>query len=139
MSWQDELRDAIAAIPLALEQVRSELSAGLGEYHNGLRLQGARAVTVGAGGRDLASAGSGRLVGWSLRATGGEVVVTLRDGRDDSGDPLAVLELDGAALGPACCSTQWIGPGGVSFVEGLYLDAAGAGTLTGSVWLGAVD
>lgn len=134
MSLQDDLRDAIASIPLALERVQAELRVGLGEFHNGLRLQGARHVAVGAGGRALASAGSGRLVGWSLRAAGGAVTVTLRDGRDASGDVLAVLELaDGAT------DTQWLGPGGVSFVEGLYVETDGDGALTGAAWLGAVD
>lgn len=141
MSWQDELRSQIAALALTLERTTSELAVGLGEFHNGLRLKGARSVQVGAGGRTLAYAGSGRLVGWSLQAQGGLAEVRLLDGRDASGDLLAVLTLadDTAALPTS--HAQWLGPGGVSFTEGLYVevDPDSDGALVGSVWLGAVD
>lgn len=132
MSWQDDLKDAIASIPLSLDRMRSELSVGLGEFQNGIRLRGARNIPVGTGVRQLAYAGTGRLVGWSLRATDA-ITVTVHDGRDASGDTLAVLDL------AAGTDTQWFGPGGISFVEGLYVDIDGDAELTGSVWVGAVD
>ena len=141
MSWQDELLKAVGGIPVALEQMRAEMAVGLGEFHNGLRLQGARATSVGAGGRTLVSAGAGRLVGWSLRAVAGMVTVNLRDGRDASGDLLATIELADDSADLPTASTQWFGPGGVSFVEGLYVEveAGSDGTLIGAVYTGAKD
>lgn len=134
MTLYDEVAEAIGRIPLELDRVRSELSTGLAQFHNSQRLTGARYVPVGAGGRTLASAGAGRLVGWSVRAIGGAVSVTLRDARADDGEVLAVLELAAGAS-----QTDWFGPGGISFVEGLRVTATGAGALEGAVWLGAVD
>lgn len=134
MNIPDEVAQALTALPMLLEKQRTELALGLQTFHNGLRLQGARPVQVGTGGRALAQAGAGRLVGWSLRAVAGAVSVTLRDSRDESGDVLAVVEL------PAGTSaSQWAGPGGVSFGEGVRVVATGAGTLEGTLWIGAVD
>ena len=82
----------------------------------------------------LVWAGPGRLVGWSLTATTNDVTVTLRDSRDTTGDPIATIVVKAGSD-----AQQWAGPGGVSFGEGLYADVSGAGTLTGAVWLGAVD
>lgn len=134
MTWQDELVNTLASIPLELERARAEISAGLAEFHNGNRVSGARYVPVGAGGRTLVCAGPGRLVGWSVRAVGGPVSLTLRDSRDDAGDVLAVLELVAGAS-----SSKWFGPAGISFGEGLRVTVSGAGSLEGAVWLGAVD
>lgn len=132
MSIQTTLAEAIARMLLAQEQLRTELASGLQQFHNGQRLQGARAVDVGPTGRGpLVWGGDGRLVGWSLRATGDDpVVVHLTTG---AGDVLAVLEV-------AASSTQWFGPGGVSFADGLRLEVIGAaGDLAGAVYVGAVD
>lgn len=137
MKFEDKIAAAIAAIPLELERVRDELTEGLQQFHNGVPLQGARYVPVGATGRTMAWGGSGRLVGWSLRATGGPVTVVIRDARNlDSGDPFAYIELTDASS-----SNLWFGPGGISFVEGLYVQqvAPGAGVVQGAVYLGAVD
>jgi hypothetical protein len=136
MSWQDDLTQAIAQIPLAIEQNRTELATGVAQFQNGIRLQGARYQPVGAsqGGRNLPWAGQGRLVGWSLRATGGAVSVDLRDSRDDAGDTIATIDL---AAGSS--QTIWLGPGGISIVEGLRVVPSGAGVLTGAVYIGAVD
>ena len=134
MTWQDDLAQVVAQIPIELERVRTELATGLQQFQNGTRLQGARYVPVGSGGRNLAWAGQGRLVGWSLRATGGAVSVDLHDSRDDSGDTIVTIDL---ATGTS--QTIWLGPGGVSLVEGLRVVPSGAGVLTGSVFIGAVD
>lgn len=133
MNIPDKLAEAIAAIPLALEEFRSEMASGLAEYHNGVRLRGSRYVSAP---RSLVWGGPGRLVGWSVRAVGGAAVVNLRDGHDVGGDIIATISLtaDGAA--------QTITfPGGVSFVEALFaeLPATNVGTITGAYWLGAVD
>jgi hypothetical protein len=122
---------ALLAIPMELQRITSELQAGMAEFHNGTRLTAARYVDVG---RRLAWGGAGRLVGWSVRAEGGAVTLTLRNGRDDSGEIMAVVQLD--AANPA---TVWLGPGGVAFGEALYLDVTGPGQLVGAVWIGAVD
>lgn len=135
MIRDDKILAAIAAIPLELERVRAELTTGLAEFHNGAQLRAARPVQVGAtGSTALAWVGAGRLVGWSIRATGGAVTVVLRDARDASGDILAAIEL---AAGAA--ETVWLGPGGVSFAEAVYVQTAGAGIIQGAVYLGAVD
>lgn len=132
MSIHDDVLEAIGRIPLEFEKIRTELSEGVQQYANAVRLRGARAVPVGPAGRPLVWAGPGRLVGWSVHATGGAVTVVLRDGRDGSGDAIAAIELTAGA------SSTTPAPG-VSFTEGLFAVVTGAGTLEGSVWLGAVD
>jgi hypothetical protein len=131
---EDKVAAAIAAIPLELERVRDELTEGLQQFHNGVPLQGARYVPVGIGGRTMAWGGSGRVLGWSLRATGGPVTVALCDGHDTNADPFMYVDLaDGVA------SNAWFGTTGISFVEALFVQALGAGVMQGSVFLGAVD
>lgn len=131
MFGTENLQAAILALPMELQRITSELRAGLAEFHNGTRITGARYVGVT---RRLAWGGSGRLVGWSVQAVDGPVRCVLHDGRDASGDVLAIVDLVDTES-----DCQWFGPGGVAFGEALYLDVTGAGTLTGSVWLGAVD
>ena len=131
MKLEAQLLANLAAIPLELEHVRGTLAAGLAESVEGNRLTGARPVVAG---RPLVWGGSGRLVGWSLRATGGPVTVTLRDSHDATGDIVAVVNI-------ADATSQSFGvPGaGVSFGEALNATASGAGVLEGAWWLGAVD
>lgn len=134
MGWVEEKIEHLAStVALEGERTRLELSAGLAESVRGLRIDGAlpRPARVNA----MQYSSGGRLVGWSLIATGGPVRVFLRDGNDSSGDVVAVIDLlDGEN------QTQWVGPGGISFVDGLYADAPiTTGALTGSVWIGAVD
>jgi hypothetical protein len=131
MLFGENIQAALLAIPMELQRITHELQAGLAEFHNGTRLTAARYVPTT---RALAWGGSGRLVGWSVRATGGPVTVLLRDGRDSSGDVLAVIDLvDGEH------ETVSIGAGGIAFPEALFLDRSGAGVLDGAVWIGAVD
>jgi hypothetical protein len=125
--------DETAAALAELAKWTAGLQSGLQQFINGNRLTAHRPVP--AGGRRLAWASQGRLVGWSVRATGGAVLVLLRDGREDGqGDVLAVLDLaDGQT------ETVSLGVPGVAFGEALYLERTGAGQLTGSLYLGAVD
>jgi hypothetical protein len=132
MKSNGDIVAAIQSIPLELERVRSQFEASLAHFHNGVRLDAARYLP--ADGRTLAHAGQGRLVGWSVQAVGGSVTLVLRDGRDETADALAVVSL---STGES--QTQWFGPGGISVTEALFLDRTGAGTLVGSVLLGAVD
>lgn len=133
-NWAGEIAQQITHQALELEHLRTDLAAGLQSFKDGIRLRGARPVDVGPTGTKAASRGTGRLVGWSLAATGGDVLVTLRDDRGEGGDTLAVI-----ALSEGTSESTWLGPGGVSYGEGVNVVVAGDGTLEGAVWLGAVD
>jgi hypothetical protein len=140
MGWQDELNETIGRIPLAFEQLRTELQVGLTQFHNGARLRGARSKPVGTGGTPMVWAGPGRLVGWSVHNTGaGAASIVLHDSRDPSGEIVAVIDLASPAAwnGMGSSDSLWAGEGGVSFGEGLF--ATIVGTVEGAVWVGAVD
>jgi hypothetical protein len=124
---------AQVAMYMRLEQLLNELSAGLSESHNARPVDAARYLP--AGGRKLAWGAPGRLVGWSVHAVDGPVTVYLRDGRDESSEEFAIVDLVEGET-----NAQWFGPGGVAFTEALYAhQAAGGGRLVGSWWIGAVD
>jgi hypothetical protein len=127
--------EAIAArTQMAVEGMHAELSAGLAQFQAGLRIDGARYVNPGRG---MLTNGRARLVGWSLRATGGAVAATLHNGTDATGDVVAVLDLDPAAGRPSQTVTL-TGPG-ISCPAGLFIAVSGPGQLVGAVHLGAVD
>lgn len=127
----ENLAAAMVAVPMELERIRAELQAGLAQTHNGRTITGARYLP--AGGRERAWGGPGRLVGWSVRAAGGAVGLTLRDGFHDNADVVAVIDV------PAGESRTVHLGSGVSFGEGLKLERTGAGTAEGAVFIGAVD
>lgn len=129
------LEAAVAGTQMAVEQMHSELQAGLTQFIGGQVVDGARYVDVSS--RDVAQNGRSRLVGWSLRAKGGAVAVTLRHGTNSSGDIVAVIDLDPAA-GRVSQTHSLTGPG-VSCPNGLFVERSGAGTIEGAVHLGAVD
>ncbi len=134
---EERLTQLVAELPLALERAVSQAAAEVQLTHQAVPLQGARYVAVGAtGAASLAWAGAGRLLGWSLRATGGPVTVVLRDSRALSGEALAYVELDQDAS-----ETIWLGPSGVSFIEGVFVQAVapGDGVIQGALYLGAAD
>lgn len=133
MSTTDRIADRLGELfALQGDRIRDEIRAGLQETSNALRLRGARNRPLYPDA--LVWGGPGRLVGWSIRATGGAVSVTLHDGRDTAGEVLAVIDV------PAGESTQGALPGGgVSITEALYADVSGAGAVQGSIYLGAVD
>ena len=133
MKLDEEIRNHLAAIPLEIDRVRTSLAAGLQNYTNAVRLQGARYVGAGASGAPLIWAAAGRLVGWSLSSAGAPCVVTLTDSRNGTGNTVAKITI------PADTSKEIFLGGGISFTDGLYLSATGAGVLDGAVWLGAVD
>lgn len=127
----DKIDEKVTNALLASERHMAEIAVGLAAFQNGHRITAARSLPVNVA---RAWGGSGRVVGWSVKATGGPVTVYLRDSRDVEGQVLAVIDLtDGQH------ETVSLAPGGVSFGEGLFLDKTGAGTLAGAVWLGAVD
>jgi hypothetical protein len=111
------------------ELSRAALESGLAETRNSLRVTGARNRPIYS--NTVAWAGSGRLVGWSILSTPG-ATIRLYDGRDDSGELLAVLKL---AAGTT--SNHPLPAPGVSFGEALYI--AADGPVEGSLYLGAHD
>lgn len=131
--FRENVEAAILSLPMELERIRSELQAGLQSTVNGLKLEGHRSVDPARG---LLVAGSGRLTGWSLAATGGAVVVTIRDARSGDGTDNILAEI---RLGAGTAETQPFPLPGVGFVEGLHLTKTGPGVLSGSVWTGAAD
>jgi hypothetical protein len=131
---EEKLGELSAAVVSEGDKTRTEMSAALAQSVRGQRIQGAlpRKVTPNA---TVYSAG-GRLVGWSVKADAGPVEIIVHDGHDASGDVIAVIDLQDQEN-----QTQWLGPGGISFVEGLYIECNGTGAagLVGPVYLGAVD
>lgn len=131
----DDIAVALAAIPLELERVRAELTAGLLLTKDAVTLQGAEAralVDGGGNGRRVATT-SGRLVGFNLHETSGttRAEVRLLDGED--GEALALISLE-----PGESARDWYGPGGVSFIYGLYAQIV-TGAIEGIAYIGAVD
>ncbi|MBN9327983.1 MAG: hypothetical protein J0I87_13860 [Cellulomonas sp.] len=133
MSLQEQLAQHLAHVIELVETDHEKIAAALVQTNNGNRLRAARPLPAGIGGRPLLWAGAGWLVGWALTATA-TTTITLRDSRDTTGDAIASIAI--AAGGSA---QLWMGPGGVSFGEGLFVDAAIGSVFTGSIWLGAVD
>lgn len=130
----DKLVDSFAdRVALEGEKIRDEFRAGLAQTHAGLRVTAARYLPF-PGNSALANGGPGRLVGWSALAAGGPVTVTFHDGRDANGDVFSILDM---VAGES--DRTWFGTTGISFGEALYLEVTGTGTLTGAVYLGAVD
>jgi len=114
------------------EKTRDALSAGFRASVRGQRVQGALSRPVYPNAVNYS--GAGRLVGWSIRATGGEVVLNLYDG--PAADPDRYI----GAVDLAAGTSQTIAiPHGVSIVEQLFVESTGAGTPVGALWIGAVD
>jgi hypothetical protein len=127
---EDKLKHVVDTVLLEGDRTRAAMSAGLAETQRGLRVDGAAYKPVAE--NRLNYNGSRQLLGWSLRAATADVVVTLHDGRDTSGDVIAAFTVQTAGPG----STVGLPGAGVSFVEGLYVETttAGGGTLTGALW-----
>lgn len=144
MSTAQKALDSLAErVVLEGERVRAEFRAGLAETRNAVTIRGARLVPLpGATPAGLVSSSSGRLVGWSVRETSGAAgaVLTVYTGRDATGDVVATVVLPAGGA-------QTIGlPGaGVFFDDAAYFvvtaapGAGSAGTVVGSLYLGAVD
>lgn len=133
MGWvEDKIEHLAGTVALESERTRLELAEAFAQTQRGLRVDGALSRPIVP---NAVNYGSGRrLVGWSLRATGGDVVVTLHDGHDASGDVIGTV-----CLADGQSETVTVMPAGVSFVEALYVETAGAGAPVGALWIGAVD
>jgi len=115
------------------EKTRIALSSAFAESLRGQRITGAlpRPITPNA----INYSARGRLVGWSLRVDTAAATVNLYDGpAADASRYLGTVEL---AAGTS--SAQWLGPGGVSITDGVFVEVIGTGTVTGALWIGAVD
>lgn len=138
MGWvEDKIESAFGSLISTVEnegeRTRAALSAALQATQRGNRLQGALSRPVTA--NQVNYAGAGRLVGWSIRASGGEVILDLYDG--PNADPNRYVGSIDLASGSS--QTVSMAPGGISITEQLYVAASGAGTPLGALWIGAVD
>lgn len=140
MGWvETKADDAIGKIAAVFteesERTRLAFAQAMAETVRGSRIDGALARPVQTGAVNYAAAG--RLVGWALRVAGGPAALDLFDGPGpDPSRYVASISLpsDGAA------STVSMMPGGVSFTDSLFVaQTSGAGTVTGALWIGAVD
>lgn len=130
-STEDRITAAAVQITQAVAEAREAVDVGLAQFHNAIRLQGARYVGVGAGGgRFMAWGAAGRLVGWSLRAVGAPATLVLRDSRTAAGEIIAEVSLAAGAT-----ETVWL-HAGVSFTDGLYVDVVDPGVVEGAVYIG---
>ena len=135
---EEKLEHFAATVALEGQRTREAFQAGLSEFVRGQRVTGAIRRPIRGG--QVYTVG-GRLAGWSVRAAGGAATIDLYDGHDDTGDILASIRLaDGQS------SAQTMMPAGVTFADGIYADVTivdtvegTAGSVTGAVWLGAVD
>lgn len=119
----------------------------LNEYHllqlrqfvtkNSLPVKGALALPIGVAtnAKTVLSNSAGRCVGWSIKeATGAAAAeLDLLDGTNVDGNLLFPITL---AAGES--SREWFGPSGISFGVGLFTQLV-SGSVTGTVWIGAVD
>lgn len=131
MGMAQDIADKLGELfALQGDRIRDEIRSGLAQTNNALRLQGARNRPIYP--NSVAWAGSGRLVGWSIRGGAGGGVVTLHDGRDDSGEVLAVLNVAADET-----SNHGLPGAGVSITEACFVKVTGS--VSGSLYLGAVD
>ena len=140
MGWvEDKLEHVAATVALEGARTRSEVAAGLAETQRGQRIDGAsyRPLPTAGG---LVYGGSRRLVGWTVRETGGAnpVSVDLYDGADAGAvDPSRLVATFTVAAGGAVAHHAM--PAGIAFVDGLFAVVSGTGLLRGAVHLGAAD
>jgi len=115
------------------EKTRIALSSAFAESLRGQRITGALPRPLAANAINYTV--GGRLVGWSLRADTATATINLYDG--PAADPARYLGTVELAAGSS--QTQWFGPGGIAFVDGLFAEVTGTGVVTGALWIGAVD
>lgn len=111
----------------ALDRIHTELQRS----RDAVTLRGAEPFGLLGSADTSVSRNAGTLLGWSIRETSGvnPATVVLRDGLDNTADPIAEIEL------PAGGTAQlWLGPQGVGFVYGLRAQLI-IGAVEGAVWL----
>lgn len=133
MSTATEVRDAVHAIALLLDQHFERVESSNAKTRNAVTSRGARTEPLSAGDDDVrVSSSAGTLAGFSLRETTGAApaVVELRDGNDDAGGLVSVITL---AAGESV--RDWFGVDGPSFGYGLVVVRV-AGIVDGAIYLG---
>jgi hypothetical protein len=136
VSWLEKKLEQVGASVLEEgTRTRAEFAAGLSEAQRGLRIEGAayRPLPPASG---VVYGGARRLVGWTVRETGGTagVSVDLYDGADPGAvDPARLVA---TLTVPAGGSVAHTSAHGISFVEGLYAVVSGTGALRGAVSIG---
>jgi hypothetical protein len=140
VGWgEDKIEHIAAAVALEGDRTRSAFAAGLAETQRSMRVDGAAYRPLPAAG-GLVYGGSRRLVGWSVRETGGAnpVSVDLYDGVDAGAvDPTRLVATFTVAAGGSLSHHAM--PAGVAFVDGLFAVVSGTGLLRGALHIGAVD
>jgi hypothetical protein len=140
VGWiEDKLEHVAATVALEGARTRSEVAAGLAETQRGQRVDGAAYRPLPAAG-GVVYGGSRRLVGWTVRETGGTnpASVDLYDGGDAGAvDPARLVATFTVPAGGSIAHHAM--PAGVAFVDGLFAVVSGTGVLRGAVHLGAVD
>lgn len=128
----EKIEQLASTVALEAALTRSELGVTFAQTLRGARLDGALPRPIRA--NNVNYGAGGRLVGWSLRAVGGDVTLTLHDGQNADADPIATVVI------PAGTSSNIGAPGsGVGFVDALYAEVVTTGSVTGALWIGAVD
>jgi hypothetical protein len=127
VGWLDEkiegkLADLGAAVAAEGEKTRAGFAQAMAETIRGERIKGARP-------RQITLNATNATAGWSVRAVGGTLTLTFRDG-DAGGDVIAAP----AALTDGQTTTHPLTAAGISFVQGLYVEATGTGTAVGALW-----
>lgn len=133
MSTVSEVRDAVQAIALLLDQHYERVEASNAKTRNAVRTRGARTEPLTGGVTSVrVSSSAGTLAGFSLRETTGAApaVVELRDGNDNAGALVSVVTL---AAGESV--RDWFGGDGPSFDYGLVVVRV-SGNVDGAVYLG---
>jgi hypothetical protein len=123
---------------MELSNIHASLVRDLGAAHNATPIEAARYRGLD---RALIWSGSGRALGWSVRAAGGDMILKLRAGHDASGELMSDVYV------PMNASSTVSLPFGISFPDGLFADmyqvtgtgVAGTGLLTGAVYIGGND
>jgi hypothetical protein len=136
---EDKLESVAATVALEAERTRDALSAGLAETQRGMRVDGAAYRPLPPAG-GVVYGGARRLVGWSVRETGGTnaASVDLYDGGDAGAiDPTRLVGTFTVPAGGSIVAHQM--PAGIAFVQGLFAVITGTGVLRGALWIGAVD
>jgi hypothetical protein len=134
MSTVSEVRDAVQAIALLLDQHYERVEASNATTRNAVRSRGARTEPVVAGSDPVrVSSSVGTLAGFSLRETTGAApaVVELRDSQSGTdGTLVSVITLTAGES-----VRDWFGADGPSFSYGLIVVRV-SGSVDGAVYLG---
>jgi hypothetical protein len=133
VSTSSEIRGAVQAIAVLLDNHFDRTEAAAARTRNAVRTPGARTEPVVLAGEvDVrVSSSRGVLAGYSLRETGvGAVVVDLVDGSDATGTIVATLRLSAGDV-----ASFWAGPDGPTFSYGLVVVPRGPGRVVGAVYL----